>query len=419
MPVQDDFLPRDDLSEAIYTSVKLDAIQARNTRSSEDMEVDEPGEESTTLTDKNAGLEINNTIGINKETENNRQTQEDSQSLVSYNHTLNTIKPSSHAPWTLRKVLAGAHQGWVRSVAVDPVTNGWFATGLADAQIKVWDLATGGVKATIAGHIMGVRALAVLARHPYLFSGGEDKTLRCWDLERTHALAGCQVRDYHGHVGGVYAVALHPELDLLFSAGRDSAIRVWDMRSRAQVMVLTGHRNDVTSLATQTGDPQVCSASMDATLKLWDLRMQRAQVTLTHHAKSVRLMQMHPHELTLVSADSGGSINQWLLPQGRLLAAFGEGQGQGEGKSHVDKSRDANIINTLLINRATNEMFAGYADGRMQFFNYESGHLLQETVTQPCPGTPSPMIYASAFDMLGLRLITCENDKSIKIWANE
>lgn len=307
-------------------------------------------------------------------------------------------------PWKLKKVLAGAHQGWVLSTAVDPVTNSWFVSGLADAQIKVWDLALASLKATLPGHIMGVRALAVLSRHPYLFSGAEDKTLRCWDLERLHLAAGCQIRNYHGHVGGVYAVALHPELDLLFSAGRDSVVRVWDIRSRTQVMVLSGHRGEISSLATQLADPQVCLASMDLTVKMWDLRTQKCHMTLTHHTKSVRLMALHPHELTMVSADATGEFMEWVLPGGQLLSRFGDRSG---------------IVNTLAVNPATNELFAGYNDGQMQMLDYETGATLSQWATVPLQGTPLATIYTSSFDMSGLRLITGENDKSIKIWGTD
>ncbi|OBA20743.1 WD40 repeat-like protein [Metschnikowia bicuspidata var. bicuspidata NRRL YB-4993] len=397
MPAQNDLLPRDDLSEAMYAGVKLDAlVRAAAPRKTADTS------ESADPRQHTDPRQIADAI----ETTGTRQIADASQS-ADPRQTTQHSRPSR--PWTLRRVLAGAHQGWVRSLAVDPVSNAWFVSGLADAQIKVWDLASGAVRAALPGHVLGVRALAVSRRHPYLFSGSEDKTLRCWDLERSHAPAGCQVRDYHGHVGCVYAVALHPELDLVFSAGRDLAVRVWDMRSRAPAMVLAGHRGDVTSLAVQTGDPQVCSAAMDSTVRLWDLRQQRALVTLTHHAKGVRLLHMHPHERTMVSADAAGCVRQWLLPGGRLLHQFG----------HVDAhSRDAGgIVNTLAVNPATDELFAGYHDGRMQFFDYASGRVLQDGRTTPSPGTASPVIYTSAFDMLGSRLITGENDKSIKIWG--
>lgn len=108
------------------------------------------------------------------------------------------------------QVISG-HLGWVRSIAVEP-GNQWFVTGSADRTIKVhlagllllhvrqcglctcvvlrlycvsqiWDLASGKLKLSLTGHISTVRGVAVSTRSPYLFSCGEDKQVKCWDLE--------------------------------------------------------------------------------------------------------------------------------------------------------------------------------------------------------------------------------------------
>ena len=90
-------------------------------------------------------------------------------------------------------------------------------------------------------------------RHPYLFSCGEDKQVKCWDLEynkvrNTLKKAGkifgthrkyisgnisyvfivyCQViRHYHGHLSAVHDISLHPTIDVLVTCGRDSTARV-------------------------------------------------------------------------------------------------------------------------------------------------------------------------------------------------
>lgn len=376
--------PHDVLSEALYANTKLDyLLQAEDSRPAHDSSALELAQQST---------------------ETDEATPDADKEATNESVPLHTSKTAS--PWKLRRVLAGAHQGWVRSVTVDPVTNLWFATGSSDASLKIWDLASGDLKASLSGHILGVRALVVSNRYSYMFSGSEDKTVRCWDLERTNSAAGCQIRNYHGHVGGVYTLALHPELDLLFSAGRDSVIRAWDLRSRNQVMVLSGHSNDITSIVAQVGDPQICSSSMDSTVRLWDIRKQTTHLALTHHSKSIRLLVMHPQEMTMASGDSAGNIKQWLLPGGQLLHAFGS-------------SNDINIINTMAINPASNELFAGFSDGRMHFYDYETGNLLQSAQSTPAPGTDTSTIYTSAFDMLGLRLIVGESDKSIKIWGAE
>lgn len=69
-----------------------------------------------------------------------------------------------------------------------------------------------------------MRGLAVSPRHPYLFSCGEDKMVKCWDLEQNKV-----IRQYHGHLSGVYSLSLHPTLDVLVTSGRDATARVSNM----------------------------------------------------------------------------------------------------------------------------------------------------------------------------------------------
>jgi hypothetical protein len=121
-----------------------------------------------------------------------RLAQSQSRAMVARRAPAAVAAPKWHAPWRLMRVIAG-HQGWVRSVAVDP-GNEWFATGAADRTIKVWDLASGALKLTLTGHINTVRGLCVSARHPYLFSAGEDKMIKCCECDPGRACFRARAR---------------------------------------------------------------------------------------------------------------------------------------------------------------------------------------------------------------------------------
>ncbi|EGW31220.1 uncharacterized protein SPAPADRAFT_140502 [Spathaspora passalidarum NRRL Y-27907] len=359
-----ELIPSDELAEAMYNNVKLDYLLA-------------------------------NTDNIPPEpAQNNTITSQSAEPISS-------PQPTS-VQWKPLRTLANAHNGWIRSIAIDH-SNKFFVTGSSDTTIKIRTVANPHtLLATLTGHIMAVRTFSISSRFPYLFSGSEDKTLRCWDLERTNAKEGCLIRQYHGHVGGIYATSLHPELDLLISGGKDQVVRVWDIRTRTEAMTLVGHRSDVTSIETLPFDPQIITSSMDGTVRLWDLRKQSTQVTLTHHTKSIRSMKLHPEEMTFISGDSNGIINQWLLPKGELLNQFDPTENESK------------IINTLSVNPVTNTVFAGYDDGKTGFYNYITGKL-EHIGYFPNPST----VYASAFDQSGLRLITCHGNKSIRVWHCE
>ncbi|KAK5120944.1 pre-mRNA-splicing factor prp46 [Meristemomyces frigidus] len=303
-------------------------------------------------------------------------------------------KPAWHPPWKLFRVISG-HLGWVRALAMEP-GNQWFASGAGDRTIKIWDLATGTLKLTLTGHISTVRGLAVSPRHPYLFSCAEDKMVKCWDLETNKV-----IRHYHGHLSGVYTMSLHPTLDVLCTGGRDGVVRVWDMRTRSNIHVLSGHKQTVSSIVTQATDPQIISSSLDSTVRMYDLAAGKTMGVLTHHKKGVRALTTHPTEYTFASA-SPGQIKQWLCPEGQFMQNF-------EGHNAV--------INSLAVNE-DNVLFSGGDNGSVAFWDWKTGHRFQyeDSVAQPGSLDAEAGIMSSTFDLTGLRLLTGEADKTIKVW---
>nr|OQO21994.1 Pre-mRNA-splicing factor prp46 [Rachicladosporium sp. CCFEE 5018] len=311
--------------------------------------------------------------------------------------TVRQQKPTWHAPWKLFRVISG-HLAWVRALAIEP-GNQWFASGAGDRTIKIWDLRSGTLKLTLTGHISTVRGLAVSPRHPYLFSCAEDKMVKCWDLETNKV-----IRHYHGHLSGVYTMSLHPTLDVLCTGGRDGVVRVWDMRSRSNIHVLGGHKGTVTNVSTQATDPQIISSSLDSTVRMYDLAAGKTMGVLTHHKKGVRDLAIHPSEYTFASA-SPGQVKQWLCPKGEFMQNF-------EGHNSV--------INSLSVND-DNVLFSGGDNGSVAFWDWKTGHRFQyeDSVAQPGSLDAEAGIMSSMFDLSGLRLITGEADKTIKMWKQD
>lgn len=202
---------------------------------------------------------------------------------------------------------------------------------------------------------------------------------------------------YHGHLSGVYSLALHPSLDVLMTGGRDSVVRVWDMRTKVQVMVLSGHEQTVCSLLAQAPDPQVISGSHDSTIRLWDLRKGKASVVLTHHKKSIRAMAMHPQEYAFASA-SAENIKKFALPQGDFL--------------HNMLVQQRAIVNCMAVNQE-GVIATGGDNGSLWFWDWRSGHCFQADETQVQPGSMESegSIFAASYDVSGERILFWK-----KIW---
>merc|ERR1711920_24006 len=213
------------------------------------------------------------------------------------------------------------------------------------------------------------------------------------------------IREYHGHLSGVYCLTLHPTLDLLFSGGRDSVCRVWDMRTKVQIHCLSGHENTVGSLLTQPTDPQVITGSYDSTIRLWDLRKGTTQKTITFHKKSVRALVAHPIDFSFCSA-SADNLKKFKLPEGIFL------------QNTIQQHRC--IVNTLDLNKE-GVMVSGSDNGNIWFWDYNSGNCFQQQQTKVQPGSldSESGIFALTFDMTNSRLISCEADKTIKMWKKD
>lgn len=307
------------------------------------------------------------------------------------------VKPVWHAPWKLSRVISG-HGGWVRCVDVEP-GNEWFVTGSADRIIKIWDMAQGTLKLSLTGHISTVRGVQVSKNHPYLFSCGEDKQVKCWDLEYNKV-----IRHYHGHLSAVYGMDLHPTIDLLVTCGRDATARIWDMRTKAQVHCLSGHTNTVSQVKCQASEPQVITCSHDSTIRYWDLVAGKTMVTLTNHKKSVRSIAIHPN-LNMMASASPDNLKQWKFPDGNFLQ---------------NMSGHNCIVNCLATNR-DDVLVSGGDNGSMYFWDWKSAYNFQKIQTTIQPGSIASEagIFAMTFDKGESQLITCEADKTIKIYRED
>jgi pleiotropic regulator 1 len=78
------------------------------------------------------------------------------------------------------------------------------------------------------------------------------------------------------------------------------------------------------------------------------------------------------------------------------------------------------ILNAMAIN-SDNVLVSVADNGTMKFWDYKSGYNFQSEEVKPQPGSldSEAGIYDCCFDKTGSRLITCEADKTIKIWKED
>lgn len=74
-------------------------------------------------------------------------------------------------------------------------------------------------------------------------------------------------------------------------------------------------------------------------------------------------------------------------------------------------------INALAVNE-DGVVVSGGDNGSLFYWDYSTGYCFQKsnTIVQPGSLDAEAGIFAASFDLSGSRLVTCEADKSIKIW---
>ncbi|QIZ69818.1 serine/threonine-protein kinase [Oxynema aestuarii] len=165
---------------------------------------------------------------------------------------------------------------------------------------------------------------------------------------------------------------------------------------------LTGHAQDVRSLAISPDGQLLASGSFDGTIKIWNLQTGQPIRTLTspNPGQIVSSVAISPDGRTLVSSSNsyGGTIQIWDLATGQLLASLSPGS---SGAFVVAISPDG----TLLA--------SGSEKGSIKLWDLASGSLLQ-TLTGHV-GT----VYSVAFSPDGTTLASGSEDGSIKLWQLE
>jgi len=97
------------------------------------------------------------------------------------------------------------------------------ATTGDEPAIRIWDIASGALIATLEGHDLEVYTLAFSPDGKRLASGGHDHTVRLWDTATFDPVGRLT-----GHTGHVWKLAWDPSGERLISSGGDGTARVWE-----------------------------------------------------------------------------------------------------------------------------------------------------------------------------------------------
>ena len=137
----------------------------------------------------------------------------------------------------------------------------------------VWDLGTGKEHARFA-HDGGVRALACSADNKTLATADFTGEIKVWDISSRRLLASVNFKG-----GTAPALAFSPDGKLLASGSDDGRIRLWDLRLKEQ-RSMKAHAKVIFGIAFAPDGKTLLSGSWDGHVKLWDVASGEHRLTL-------------------------------------------------------------------------------------------------------------------------------------------
>lgn len=187
------------------------------------------------------------------------------------------------------------HEKGITKVAIFS-DNSRIASASSDKTIKIWNIDSGKIiKTFVDKYVVGgkelenysvgeVTSLSIDPSGKRIVSGNADNKVKIWDVDSGNIMATMR-----GHMDVVSDVVFNKIGTKIASVSWDKSIKIWDVSSpksekwgeSARSEYLNGHSAFITSVATGNDSNMIFSGSKDGTVKMWDINTGRVVRTFS------------------------------------------------------------------------------------------------------------------------------------------
>ncbi|KAF1794865.1 G-protein beta WD-40 repeat [Phytophthora cactorum] len=187
-----------------------------------------------------------------------------------------------------------------------------------------------------------ILALAASSDGKFLASGGRDKLVRVWDVEK-----GELQESFTGHRDAVSALAFRLRSHSLFSGSFDRSIKHWNLTEMGYVETLFGHQSEVNGLDSLYKE-RVVSCGRDRSVRVWKIP-EETQLVFYGNSGSMDCVKMVTDEYYVTGGDDG-SLSLWF-------------NGRKKPVCVVPNAHDGKWISSVAVMPRTDLVASGSSDG--------------------------------------------------------
>jgi WD40 repeat protein len=142
----------------------------------------------------------------------------------------------------------------------------------------------------------------------YILSCNHDNHAKVWDVK-----TGNIVKTFAGHSDWIYSVKITSDMKTVITGSFDQTVKLWDFNSGKLIASLSGHKDGISTLALSSNNNLIASASVDGAIILWDVNLKQETLRLSETGPSVLYLDFSPDGKSLASCAADGSIRIWDL----------------------------------------------------------------------------------------------------------
>lgn len=165
-------------------------------------------------------------------------------------------------------------------------------------------------------------------------------------------------------------------------------------QNQERIPTLTGHNDEVNTIALSQNGQEIVSGSDDQTIKIWNLNSQQLLRTLKGHSDWVYAVAISPDSQTLVSGSKDKNIKLWNLNTGQELRSL---------PTHES------YVNSVAFSSDGQAIASGSYDKTIKVHNLKT----EKSITLT---GHSRAVLSVAFSPNAQKLVSASADRTIKVW---